>query len=359
LRNRSALPAARCGAEEEPMGKIVASTTLTLCWFASAAVLLLAPAGPVRAETREIRIAQQFGINYLPLTVMKKMRLVEKQAQSAGLGTVTVSWAQFGSGSAMNDALLAGSLDFASGGVGPLLKIWDKSKGQFDVKGVASLGSMPLYLTTINPKVRSVKDFTSKDKIALPAAKVSIQAVVLEMAAAKAFGDAQFDKLDGITVSMKHPDAMAALLTRTTEITAHFANAPFQEQELQTPGVHKVLSSYDVLGPSTLNSLYTTARFHDDNPKTYRAVLAALKEAIEIINRDKKAAARIYAEEEHSKLSVDFIEKILVHPDFVVTAAPQGIMKYADFMYHVKAIRNHPASWKDCYFPEIHGDAGS
>ncbi len=330
---------------------------VTLCWLA-AAVCSFFP-GAARAETREIRIAQQFGVNYLPLTVMKKMRLVEKQAQSAGLGAVTVSWAQFGSGSAMNDALLAGNLDFASGGVGPLLKIWDKSKGQFDVKGVASLGSMPMYLNTINPKIRTVADFTAKDKIALPAAKVSIQAIVLEMAAAKAFGDAHFDKLDGFTVSMKHPDAMAALLTRTTEITAHFANSPFQEQELQAAGVHKVLSSYDVLGRSTLNSLYATARFHDTNPKTYRAVLAALKEAIDIINRDKKAAARLYVEEEHSKLSADFVEKILAQPDFVVTSTPEGVMKYADFMYRVKAIHNRPASWKDCYFPEIHGESGS
>lgn len=336
----------------------LAVRAMAVCWLAAAAPYL-ALSGPAHAEGSQVRIAQQFGVNYLPLTVMKKMRLVEKQAQSAGLGTVSVSWAQFGSGSAMNDALLAGDLDFASGGVGPLLKIWDKSKGQFDVKGVASLGSMPMYLSTINPNIRTVSDFTTKDKIALPAAKVSIQAIVLEMASAKAFGDAHFDKLDGITVSMKHPDAMAALLTRTTEITAHFANSPFQEQELQTPGVHKVLSSYDVLGPSTLNSLYTTARFHDANPKTYRAVLAALNEAIDIINRDKKAAARIYVEEEHSKLSAEFIEKILAQPGFVVTATPQGIMKYADFMYRVKAIRNRPASWKDCYFPEIHGEGGS
>jgi NitT/TauT family transport system substrate-binding protein len=317
------------------------------------------PAYVSAAETKEIRVAQQFGVNYLPLLVMKKHKLIEKQAEKAGLGSVSVSWAQFGSGSAMNDALLAGKLDLASGGVGPLLKIWDRAKGQFDVKGVASLGSMPLYLSTNNPNVKSIKDFTTKDKIALPAVRVSIQAVVLQMAAAKAFGDSRFDRLDGITVSMRHPDAMAALLSRTTEITAHFANAPFQEQELQTPGVHKVLSSYDILGPSTLNSLYTTAKFRSDNSQTYKAVVAALKEAIDIINRDKMAAAQTYVEEERSKLSAEFVHKILVHPDFVVTSTPQGIMKYSDFMHRVKSIRNLPSSWRDVYFPEIHGESGS
>ncbi len=341
------------------MGTRARLIALTLHALVGVTVGCLLLATPARAEPAQIRIAEQFGVNYLPLLVMKKFRLVEKQAQAAGLGSVTVTWAQFGSGAAMNDALLSGSLDFASGGVGPLLKIWDKSRGQFDVKGVASLGSMPLYLSTTNPSVHSVRDFTAKDKIALPAVRVSIQAIVLQMAAAKAFGDAAYDKLDGITVSMKHPDAMAALLSHSTEVTAHFANAPFQEEELQAAGVHKVLSSYDILGPSTLNSLYTTARFHDANPKAYRAVLAALEEAVDIINRDKKAAARTYVEEEHSKLAPEFVAKILESPDFVVTSTPQGIMKYADFMYRTKSIGHRPESWKDVYFPEIHGEAGN
>jgi len=290
-----------------------------------AAVILLfgSYSAPVHSEVREVRLAQQFGVNYLPLIVMKKHGLVEKRAQAAGLGAIKVTWTQFGSGAAMNDALLAGNLDFASGGVGPLLKIWDRAKGEFDVRGVASLGSMPLYLTTINPNVKSVREFTKKDRIALPAVRTSIQAIVLQMAAAKAFGDTNFAQLDDITVSMRHPDAMAAMLNRVGDITAHFANSPFQEQELQSPGVRKVLSSYDVLGgPSTLNSLYATAKFREANPKLYSAVLAALKDAVDIINSDKKAAAQIYVEEERTKLAPDFIHKILTDPEFIVTTTP-------------------------------------
>ncbi|MEP6657637.1 MAG: ABC transporter substrate-binding protein [Betaproteobacteria bacterium] len=311
------------------------------------------------AETREVRIAQQFGLNYLPLTVMRKHKLIEKKATEMGLGEIRVTWLQFGAGAGMNDALLSRSLDFASGGVGPLLTIWDKSRGTLDVKGVASLGSMPLYLTTTNPAIKTVKDFGGKDKIALPAAKVSIQAVVLQMAAAQAFGDENYTRLDSLTVSMKHPDAMAAMLSAGTEINAHFGNAPFQEQELQDPKVHQVLSSYDVVGPSTLNSVYTTAKFRTENPNIYRSVLAALKEAVQIINQDKKAAAQLYVEEEKSRLSPEFVFKILSDPDFIVTATPQGIAKYASFMYRIKSIRNQPNTWKDVYFPEIHDEPGS
>jgi len=323
--------------------------------------LVVALGIPTRAnaEANEVRLAYQYGIPYLPLLVMKKDKLIEQEAKKAGLGQLNVEWAQFGSGAAMNTALLAGQIDVVAGGVAPLLKIWDKSKGQFDVKGMASLGSIPMFLNTIDPKVKSIKDFTKKDRIALPAVKVSIQALVLEMASAQAFGKANFAKLDGITVSMKHPDAMAALLSHGTEITAHFANPPFQEMELDGKGVHKVLSSYDVLGPSTLDVVYSVAKFHKESPKIYKAVFAALGRAMQLINADKRAAAGLYVQETHSKLSEDFVYKIISNPEFVFTTTPQGVMKYAEFMHRTGAIESMPASWKNVFFSEVRGQHGS
>lgn len=318
-----------------------------------AAAALFFSGSPARTEVNEVRLAQQFGINYLPLTIMRTEKLVEKHAAALGLGQIKVTWRQFGAGNVMNEALFAGQLDFGSGGVGPLLTIWDKTKGIFDVHGVAALGSMPFYLNTSNPNVKTVADFSDKDKIALPAVEVSIQAVVLQMAAAKAFGKENYKKLDSLTVAMKHPDAMAALLSGT-EVTAHFANSPFQEQELQNAKIHRVLSSYEVLGePSTLNSVYTTKKFHDSNPKIYQAVLNALREAVEFINQDKARAAKIYVEDEKSKLPADFVQKILEDPDFIVTSEPKGIMKYAEFMYAAKKLKHLPKNTKDVYFPEI------
>src|SRR5215469_14523254 len=146
-----------------------------LLGFAVAAIAALFPFAP-RAEVSEVRIAQQFGISYLPLTVMKHEHLLEQAAAKAGLGDIKVVWAQLAAGNAMNEALLSGNLDFPSGGVGPLLTIWSKTRGHQDVKGVASLNSMPIYLVTVDPEVKTIKDFTAKDRIALPAVKISIQA---------------------------------------------------------------------------------------------------------------------------------------------------------------------------------------
>ena len=328
--------------------------------FILCAAACLGSATAVRAEVSEVRIAQQFGISYLPLTVMHHEQLLEKAAAKAGIANLKVSWAQFGAGNSMNDALLSGNLDFSSGGVGPLLTIWSKTQGRQQVKGVASLNAMPLYLVSVNPKVRTIADFGESDRIGLPAVKVSIQAVTLQMAAAQMFGETNFAKLDALTVSMKHPDAMTAMLSGHSEITAHFGSAPFMYQELRDPRAHRVLNSYDVLGgPHTFNVVWTTRTFHDENPRVYAAFLTALGEAMDLIHNDPKKAAAIYIEEEKSNLAPDFVEKMIRDPENVFTTVPQNVMKYAEFMQKIHAINAAPQSWQDLFFPEIHGVKGS
>jgi NitT/TauT family transport system substrate-binding protein len=311
------------------------------------------------AELAEIRVAQQYGISYLPLMIMEDQKLIEKHAKAAGVD-VRVEWAKFGGGNAMNDALLSNSLQFASGGVGPLITLWSRTKGNLDVKAVGALNSMPLLLNTRNPAVQSIKDFTDRDRIALPAVKISIQAVTLQMAAEKAFGPGQQNRLDAITVGMAHPDAQAALLSGASEIDAHFSSPPFQYQQLGKPGIHTVLNSFDVLGgPATFNVVWTTSRFRSENPKIYDAFMKALDEATGIINRDRRAAAESYLRLSKDRDSVDEILKMLNDPAIVYTQTPQNIMKYADFMAKTGAIKVRPDTWRDLFFPNVHGAPGS
>jgi len=82
-----------------------------------------------RAETNEVRAAQQYGLSYLALMIMEDSKLIEKQALAAGLGEVKVTWAKLGGPGAMNDALLSGSLDFGTGGVPSLITLWAKTHG--------------------------------------------------------------------------------------------------------------------------------------------------------------------------------------------------------------------------------------
>ncbi|MEO8204299.1 MAG: ABC transporter substrate-binding protein, partial [Betaproteobacteria bacterium] len=110
------------------------------------AVAALAVAGMARAEVDEVKLVSQYGIGYMQLTLMKHEKLVEKHLAKAGLGASKVTWARVASGAAANDALLSGNLHFASGGTGPALILWDRTRGNVDVRGVAALSSMPNLL---------------------------------------------------------------------------------------------------------------------------------------------------------------------------------------------------------------------
>ena len=332
----------------------------TLLAAIAAAAITVAATAPARAETNELKVARQYGISYLPLMLMEDQKLIEKAAAAAGMPDLKVTWAQFAGGNVMNDALLSGSLDFAAGGVGPFVTLWAKTRGNYNVKATGALNSMPLYLNTNNPNVKTIKDFTDKDKIALPAVKVSIQAVTLQMAAEQAFGPGQQNKLDHLTVTMSHPDGQIALLSGSSEVTGHFTSPPFQFNELEHANIHRVLNSYDVLGgPATFNVVWTSSKFHDENPKVYAAFVKALDEAEAMVNKDHRAAAQTYLRMSKDKSSVDEIVKMLDDPTMVFTTTPNNTMKYVDFMLKVGAIKVKPESWKEMYFPNAQGLSGS
>jgi NitT/TauT family transport system substrate-binding protein len=323
----------------------------------AAAVATVAPLA--RAEMAEIRVAKQYGISYLPLMLMEDGGLIEKHARAAGL-EVKVTWATFAGGNVMNDALLSNSLQFASGGVGPLVTLWARTRGNLDVRGVAALNSMPLYLVTRNPSVKTVKDFTDKDRIGLPAVKISVQALALQMAAEQAFGPGQHNRLDGLTVSLSHPDAMQSLLSGQSEVDAHFGSPPYQYQELARPGMHKVLNNYDVMGGAvTFNVVWTADKFRSENPRLYEAFVKALDEAEASINRDKRAAAEAYLRISKDKDTLDNILRMLSDPEIVFTTTPQNVMKYADFMFRTGAIKVRPETWADLFFPNAQALPGS
>ena len=86
------------------------------CGLAAATGLI---AGAAAAEVQTVRFARQLGLGYLQLYVAQDLKLVEKHAKEAGLGDVTAAYTPLGSPSAVNDALLSGSAEFAAAGIPP------------------------------------------------------------------------------------------------------------------------------------------------------------------------------------------------------------------------------------------------
>lgn len=325
---------------------------LALSAGASLACASLATALPAHAEGR-IRIAEQFGVVYLLLNVAQDQKLIEKNGKKRGVD-IQVEFTKLSGGASINDALLSGSIDIAGAGVGPLLTVWDRTLGKQNVKGVASLGNFPYYLVSNNPNVKTIADFTDKDRIALPAVGVSVQARVLQLASAKQWGDKEYNRLDKLTQALPHPDAAAAIIAGKTEISAHFGNPPFQDQELaQNPNARIVLNSYDVLGgPSSATVLYATEKFRNENPKTYAAFLDALVEAAQFITANPEAAADIYLRINKANIDRNLLLKIIKNPQVQFKVAPENTFVLAQFLHRVGAIKNQPKSWRDYFFAD-------
>jgi NitT/TauT family transport system substrate-binding protein len=331
----------------------------------AAPATLMAPAlirSSFAQEASAITLVKQHGLPYLPLMLMEEHKLVEKHAQRLGLGGLAPDYRTMGGTQSLVDALLSGQMNFGITGVPGLAQLWDKTAGTAnEVRALCAAQSMPFILVSNRPEVKTIGDFTERDKIAVPGVKVSNQAICLQMAAAKEWGQDQYARLDPLTITRPHPDAATAIISKSTEITGHYGVAPFQNYELAAPGVHAVLKSYDTLGGQTTNGvMLMTKKFRDANPKVTTAVYTALVEAEEIINKDPRHSAEIYIRMTNDKRSsADEMARMISDPDNGWSATPQNAMRYVEFMQKIGTMKRAPGSWKDLFMPESHELQGS
>jgi len=301
------------------------------------------------------------GVGFLPLLVMEKNKLIEKHAAKGGTADLQVQWIDVGGPSAMNDALLSGAVDFIAAGPPAFLVLWDRTRDSEKVRGVAAMTSLPMYLNSTRPGLKKLDDLTDADKIAMTAIKVSIPAIVMQMYAAEKYGSSEATRFDKYTVAMTHPDGVIALLGGSGAISAHFTSPPFHQHERKDDRVHTVMTSDDVMkGSTTFTMLSTTSAFHEKNPTAVAAVLAALEEANETIRQDKKAAADLLlTSTTEGGFSGEELLDVIDDPAVKFTTTPENVMKYADFMRRMGTLKAGPSSWKELFFPEIHGVPGS
>jgi NitT/TauT family transport system substrate-binding protein len=334
-----------------------AGATLSLATAATAGFVTR----PARAEASQVRLSHGYGVLYLPLMILRDRKLLEKHADAAGLGKIDVTWQLLDGGNVINDAMLAGALDIAGTGSPGFVTLWAKAHGiaRSEIIGVCGLSTCALALNTNRPEIKSLADFTMNDKIALPGIKTSLAAVVLQMLVAKQFGQANYAKLDPMTVGLPHPDAYTALIGGKSEITAHFASPPFSILELANPKIHTVITASQVLGNSTLDVVFAMKRFVDANPKIMAAFLAAMDEANKSVIDDPKGAAQSFIRITNSKQPETEVMAMVQDKDTKFSTTPDGVMQYADFMYAVGSVKTHPESWKDMFMPELHHLPGS
>lgn len=321
---------------------------------------LLATTAAVRAEVKEVVLGQQFGAVYLPAMVMEHEKLVEKHLAAAGMTDVKVTWGKLGGPAALNDAMISGNLHFACQGIPSMAVIWDRTRANIGVKALGAVANNNIWLNTRNANIKSIKDFTEKDRIAIPSLKVSTQALMLAMAADKAWGPGNHTKIDHFIVALPHPESLAAVTSPTHEINTHFATSPFHEGEMKA-GLRTVTTAYEIMGGSMTGLTFTSnEKFRNENPKVFEAVNKAFDESFTWINADKRRAAKLFIEmSKEKRMTEDEVFQLFNSKDMEYTKVPNKVGEVVGFMHRIGMVKQKPESWKDLFFPEAHNLPGS
>lgn len=324
---------------------------------------ILAAVTPAFAQQPEIRISRTTTMAYLPLMVAEHEKLIEKQAEKLGIPNLKVTWALFTGPAAQIDALFSGNVDVVAVGSNALITLWARTKGTaLEVKGVSAMSSMPIALNTRSPHVKSIKDFTDKDRIAVPSVQVSHQALLLQMASAKEWGFENHKKLDHLTVGLGQLDAVAAMMSPGHEVTSDFCTPPFLYIEREQPGIRTVLTMKEILDgeKGTIGTAVASSKFRSASPVVYKALVEAIKEAMDIIAKDKERAIDGYiGATGDKKTQRRLLMQAATDPDAEFTMAPHSMKAYADFMFKTGRIKRNPENWQEMFYDEVKDLPGS
>jgi NitT/TauT family transport system substrate-binding protein len=334
------------------------SRTLAAIRRAWLALAILAMATPAAAE-QDVRIGIGYGVAFLPTYLCQELKLVEKEAKAAGLN-VKASYQRYSGSAAMQEAIASGAIDMGPYGVAPLLLAWEKAKGTpqqaFAISGITTL---PLALVSNRANLKSIKDIKTTDRISMPSLG-SPQMYLLEMESESVFGPGQHDKLRSQIIVLSHTESLDALLSGSNHATAYFSSPPYTQEALKSGKIHRVLTSSDVMGPSSFLIMGATRRYIDAHSGMPDVIAKAINTAATIIRTDPRKAAEIYLKYEPSKtLDVAALETILKELKDDFGNSVQGVQTYADFMEKLGQLKDPPKSWKDVVTPSIANTSSS
>lgn len=325
--------------------------------IASTAVALLLALGctAADAEVNEVSIVSTLGLAQFPGHVASDLKLIEQRAAALGMPDLKVSYQQVTSGVVVSDLLLSGHANVGIGGNVPMFNLWAKTNGR--VKGIMAFSEGDMFLITCDPRIKSIHDYTDKDRIAMTDLKTTTYALVMQMEAAKEFGWDNRAKFEPISVGMSDPDGVGAILSCKTDVKSHMTILPHSTVELASGKAHVVFSSQDVFGhPYTFVAAFTTTNFRNSNPKVYEAIVGGLADAIKFIRENPEKAADMFMKEEPFVGTRDMLIELIKRqtPDhFSYTQTPNSTKAFLDFMYKSGMIKTDPPSWSDVWFDNV------
>ena len=315
----------------------------------------------VRAQAPlSVTFVQQRGLLYLPVDMMVSGGVLQKEADKLGLGKIDASVTTLSGPGPVIDTILSGAADYGTAALPSLVTLWEKTRGRAsEVRAVGTVSNGAMTLYTINPHIKTFADFTETDRIAVPTVGLSFNAMMLQMAAEQQWKDPH--RLDHLTVSLGHPDAVAALSAGYGKaiITAHVGVQPYTEQGLRLPGAHVVVDSRQVFGGAiTQITLLATKATKEKNPLLFKAVANALEEAIRVANADKHAAAMLWKQAQNAPDSIDSIVHLLDDPGFEFTSQPHRIAYFTAFLNRIGSMKTVLGDWKELFWETAYDQKG-
>ncbi|MDD3214221.1 MAG: ABC transporter substrate-binding protein [Eubacteriales bacterium] len=291
-------------------------------------------------ETKKTKltIAEQFGIAYAPVQVMKDEGILEK-----ALPDMEIEWVQLGGPTAIREGMLSGSIDIGFMGIGPMLLGVDTG---MEWKCFSALSANEVSFITNREDIQSLADIQPDDRIAILSPGCT-QHILLCMAAEQQFGDP--DKFDEQLVSLSHPDAMSAMLAGG-EIVLHITTPPYADLELEN-GMHKILTGQQIMGgPFTFICGVADTALYNEHKGAYDAFQQSLSQAIDEINTDLPAAAEklapVYGVDEELLLAE------MSYGGSIYGKTLSGVEKLASAMVDMGLLSKAPSA-EEYAFPDV------
>lgn len=292
---------------------------IVLIIFITALFFISGCENKVQKKTKELVIAEQYGLAYAPVQLLKELKIMENSAPQ-----LKIEWKQLSNTAAIRESMLAGKVDLAFMAVPPFLIAQNKG---MDWKIISGLSESPLGLMVNRDDINSLADFKADDKIALPQPG-SVQHILLSMAAAEEFNDSQY--FDQQLLTMRHPDAMNALLAGR-DTAAHFASPPYLFLESREEGIREIMSGREAFGGEfTFIVGVCISDFYQEQPQKYQLFKTSLNKALQKLNNEKAAAAEILAD--NYDLEFAEIKEYLSWPGLKYGTKVKGLERFIGFM---------------------------
>lgn len=271
------------------------------------------------SKENEITIAEQYGLAYAPLQIMREKAFLEEL--ESGLN---VKWIKLGNTAAIREAVLAGEVDVGFMGIPPFLIGVDNG---MEWQLISGLSVCPLGLVADSTVISSFGELSPNHRIALPQPG-SIQHILLSMAAEKHNGDSSF--FDSGLVTMKHPDGMSALLSGAVD--AHFTSPPYVFMETGASERFRIILSGEEAfgGEFSFIAAMATDDFIRNSPEHLASFLEALSMSISFINENPEQSAQLLSD--IYDLSSDEIFGYITRPGMKYTSEIYGLEQFISFM---------------------------